>query len=192
MKFISFCIVAALFSLSIPISLAQTSSESAFVLYDGTPVRLQLSREMSSGTATTGETIDFEVMEDVVVEGFVIIPKGSVALGSVIRAKRKGRMGRGGKLDISIDSVRLPNGEKVPLRSVREAQGNNKTGTMTGAMVVTGVLFFPAAPLFLLMKGKDIKIPKGAEATAYTNGDFPLDKNKYDQKADSEVVTNEN
>jgi hypothetical protein len=35
---------------------------------------------------------------------------------------------------------------------------------MTGAIVATAIVFFPAAPLFLFMHGKDIKrrpIPKG-------------------------------
>lgn len=36
---------------------------------------------------------------------------------------------------------------------------------MTGAMVATAVVFWPAAPLFPLMKGKDVKIPKGHEVS---------------------------
>jgi hypothetical protein len=46
---------------------------------------------------------------------------------------------------------------------------------MTAGIVATGLLFFPAAPFFLFMHGKDVTIPKGAEITAYTNGNFPLD-----------------
>jgi hypothetical protein len=88
-------------------------------------------------------------------------------------------MGKGGKLDITIDSVRLVTGEKVALRAVKETKGGSHTGAMTGAMVATGILFFPAAPLFLFMKGKDIKIPKGTDITAYINGDVPLDPAKF-------------
>ena len=50
---------------------------------------------------------------------------------------------------------------------------------MTGAIVATSIVFFPAAPLFLFMKGKDITIPKGTEITAYVNGDVPLDAKKF-------------
>jgi len=42
---------------------------------------------------------------------------------------------------------------------------------MTGAIVATSIVFFPAAPLFLFMHGKDVTIPKGTEITAYVNGD---------------------
>jgi hypothetical protein len=46
-------------------------------------------------------------------------------------------------------------------------------------MVATGIVFFPAAPLFLFMHGKDINIPKGTEITAYVAGNIPLDKSKF-------------
>jgi hypothetical protein len=50
---------------------------------------------------------------------------------------------------------------------------------MTGAMIASGILFFPAAPMFLFIKGKDITIPKGTAITAYTNGDTELDAQKF-------------
>lgn len=79
----------------------------AFGLQDGTPVKMRISRTMSSADAKTGETIDFEVLEDVKIGETVIVPRGGIALGTVTRGKPKGRMGKGGKLDINIDSVRL-------------------------------------------------------------------------------------
>src|SRR5437879_13846529 len=88
-------------------------------------------------------------------------------------------MARGGKLDVNIDDVRLLDGEKAPLRAVKEVKGGGHTGAMTGAMIGTAIVFFPAAPLFLFMHGKDITIPKGTEVTAYINGDIPLDPTKF-------------
>ena len=38
----------------------------------------------------------------------------------------------------------------------------------------SAVLFFPAAPFFLLMHGSDITIPKGTEVTTYINGAVPI------------------
>ncbi len=54
---------------------------------------------------------------------------------------------------------------------------------MTGAMIGTAIVFFPAAPLFLFMHGKDITIPKGTEVTAYINGDIPLDPARFKAQA---------
>lgn len=151
----------------------------AFGLEDGTPVKLRITRNLSSADATTGDRVDFEVLEDVKVKDSIVIPRGGIALATVTEAQHKRRMARGGKLDVNIDDVRLADGEKAPLRAVKEVKGGGHTGAMTGAIVGTAIVFFPAAPLFLFMHGKDITIPKGTEITAYINGDIPLDPKRF-------------
>jgi hypothetical protein len=148
------------------------------VLHDGTPVRLRTNRNISSADAHTGDTIDFEVLDDVTVDGTVVIAKGSTALGTVTLAEPKRRMGRGGKLNVEIDSARLVNDDKIALRAVKETSGGGHTGAMTGGMVASALIVWPAAPFFLMMHGKDITIPKGTEITAYVNGDTKIDANR--------------
>jgi hypothetical protein len=148
-------------------------------LEDGTPLKLRISQTVSSADAHVGQTVDFEVLEEVKVNDVVVVPKGGVAWATVTTAEPKKRMGRGGKLDMNIDSVRLVDGEKVALRAVKGGKGGGHVGAMTGAMVATGIVFFPAAPLFLFMHGKDITIPKGTEITAFVSGDVPLDLAKF-------------
>jgi hypothetical protein len=156
----------------------------AFGLEDGTPIKLRLTRNLSSEDATTGDRVDFEVLEDIKVKDVIVVPRGGLALATVTEAQHKRRMARGGKLDVNVDDVRLADGEKAPLRAVKEVKGGGHTGAMTGAMIGTAIVFFPAAPLFLFMHGKDITIPKGTEVTAYINGDIPLDPKRFvSQKA---------
>src|SRR5258707_8489147 len=154
----------------------------AFGLEDGTPIKLRLTRNLSSADATTGDRADFEVLEDVKVKDVIVVPRGGLALATITEAQHKRRMARGGKLDVNIDDVRLLDGEKAPLRAVKEVKGGGHTGAMTGAMIGTAIVFFPAAPLFLFMHGKDITIPKGTEVTAYINGDIPLDPVRFQPK----------
>ncbi len=151
----------------------------AFGLGDGTPIKLRLTRNLSSADATTGDRVDFDVLEDVKVKDVIVIPRGGLALATITEAQHKRRMARGGKLNVNIDDVRLADGEKAPLRAVKETQGGGHTGAMTGAIIGTAIVFFPAAPLFLFMHGKDITIPKGTEITAYINGDIPLDPKRF-------------
>src|SRR5438045_722768 len=146
-----------------------------FGLEDGTPVKIRTARTISSADAHQGDTLDFEVLEDVSVNGSLVIPKGGIAWGTVTEAEPKRRMGRGGKLNVNIDSARLADGEKVALRAVKDTKGGGHVGAMTGAMVATSIVFFPAAPLFLFMHGKDITIPQGTEITAFVDGDMHLD-----------------
>ena len=151
----------------------------AFGLEDATPVRMRINRTISSADAQLNETIDFEILDDIKVKDLVVIPRGGMAWGTVTEAQPKRRMGRTGKLNINIDNVKLASGEKVALRAIKNTQGGGHQGAITGAMVATSIVFFPAAPLFLLVHGKDITIPKGTEITAYINGDIPLDPAKF-------------
>ena len=73
-----------------------------------------------------------------------------------------------------MDSVRLADGEKAALRATKAVQGGGHTGAMTAGIVATGLIFFPAAPFFLFMHGKDISIPKGADVPTFVNGNFSL------------------
>ncbi|HZQ44810.1 MAG TPA: PEGA domain-containing protein [Acidobacteriaceae bacterium] len=143
-------------------------------LLDGTPVKMRLAENLSSETNKTGDQVPFEVTEEVDVDGVAVIPKGAQALATVTDAQPKRRMGRGGKLDVNVDSVRLADGEKAQLRAEKGANGGGHVGAMTGAMVGTAIVFFPAAPLFLFMHGKSVEIPKGTEVTAFVQGDMHL------------------
>ena len=154
-------------------------SRKGFVLEDETPVRLRLNRTISSADAHVGDTEDFETLDDITVNGTLVIPKGGLAFATVTEAQAKRRMARGGKLDINIDYVKLVGGDRAALRAVKDVKGGGHTGGMVGGMVATSIVFFPAAPFFLFMHGKDISIPKGTEITAYVNGDVRLDLAKF-------------
>jgi hypothetical protein len=164
------------------------TSAKGFVLEEGTPVRLRINRTVSSADAHTGDTVDFEVLDDITVNGTLVIPKGGLAFATITEAQPKRRMARGGKLDMNIDYVKLASGEKAALRAVKDIKGGGHTGGMVGGMVATSIVFFPAAPLFLLMHGKDISIPKGTEITAYVNGDMKLDLAKFETAAPATAV----
>ncbi len=153
----------------------------SFMLEDGTPVRLRLSQTVSSADAQVNDRVEFEVLEDVKIGDEVVVPKGGVAWGSVTEAQPKRRMARGGKLEIVMDSVRLVDGQKAALRAVKDAKGGGHTGGMTVGIVAAAVVFWPAAPLFLLMHGKDITFPKGTDVPTFINGDMKLDPARFQQ-----------
>lgn len=158
-------------------------------LEDGTPVKLRISQTVSSADAHLNDRVEFEVLEDIKASDVLIIPKGGIAWGTVTEAQPKRRMARGGKLEIVMDSVRLVDGEKAALRATKEVKGGGHTGAMTAGIVVTGLLFWPAAPFFLFMHGKDISIPKGTELPTFVNGNFTVDLSKFQQTAPSVPAT---
>jgi hypothetical protein len=155
----------------------------AIVLEDGTPVNLVLDENVSSSDAVTGQTIAFETVDDILVNGFVVIPRGSTAWATVTDAQHKRRMGRAGHVDLNIDKVRLADGEKVLLRAVKNSEGGSNTGKMVGAMAVTAIFTLGGSALFLLAHGKDTTIPKGTNVTAFIQGNVTLDQSKFQRQA---------
>jgi hypothetical protein len=169
---------------SVPPAERRPAATFAFGLEDGTPVVLRLTRELSSASDRAGDKVDFEIVDDVKVKDLVVIPKGGRAWATLTEVQKKRRLARGGKLGVRIDEVRLADGERIPLRAVKENKGGGHVGVMTGAIVASGILFFPAAPFFLFMHGKEAKILKGTAVTAYVNGDTELDEQKFAVKPD--------
>lgn len=131
---------------------------------DGTLIRLSLLEDLSSATNKVDDAVNFEVREDVKVGDIVVLPMGSTARGHVVEAQPKRRMGRAGKLNFSVDYVKAPDGSNLRLRASSTRQGEDKSGTVIVGTVLLG-------GLFLLMRGKDVNIPKGTEFNAYVDGD---------------------
>lgn len=149
-----------------PPSSARSGSD--LTLLNGTPIRLKLGKTISSASAHVGDVVELEVLEDVVVDGITVIPRGAAAVGVVTKAEPKKRMGRGGKLGLSINFVRLSDNEKAAVRSYQEGKGSDNA---VGA----------ALPL---ASGKDVTFVQGTEFTAYVDGDMYLKKEAFEAAKD--------
>jgi hypothetical protein len=137
-------------------------SDRELVLRNQTAVRLKLVRELSSASAHVGEEVNFEVAQDVVVGGLVVIAKGAPAVGAVTEAEPKKR-GKGGKINASVASVLLANNEKIAVRSFGiEQPADQKTGMGLS-----------------LIHGKDVTLAKDTEMTAYVDGDLRLKASNF-------------
>ena len=133
-------------------------------IQDATSIRLSLMESLSSATNSADDPVRFEVTADVSAGGMVVIPRGSTAVGHVVEVEPRRRLGRAGKLNFSIDHVKAPDGTNVRLRASSTRKGDDKTGT-----VIVGAVLL--SPLFLIMRGKDVSIPKGTEVIAYVDGE---------------------
>jgi hypothetical protein len=137
---------------------------------EGTKIRVRLETTITSATAEEGQTVELTVSEQVKLGDVTVIAEGARATGTVTEAHEKRRMGRAGKLDFSIDRVRATDNQWLPLRyTVTKKSGEShavRTGVITAGVAVA---FWPAAPVMLLMKGKDIVINKGVGFDVYTD-----------------------
>jgi hypothetical protein len=141
----------------------------------GTKVSCRLEQTISSATAEEGQSVTLSVTDGVRVNDVVVIPQGSSVVGTIVQATAKRRMGRTGKLDFSVDKVRAADGEYVPLRYTINKKEGGSHGVRTGIITAgIAVAFWPAAPLVLLMKGKDVTINRGMVIDVFTDQEHTL------------------
>jgi hypothetical protein len=146
---------------------------SGFILTDNTPIKLKFKETISSKTAEENRPIEFEVAEDIVLQGITVIARGSTARGIIAEVKRAKMLGRKGKISIILKEVALVSGERVSLRASQSQGGGLSAGTIALSAIVT--------PIFLLMGGKEAKYTAGTEFTAFVDGDYSLDRTKFGQ-----------
>jgi hypothetical protein len=138
----------------------------AFVLANNTPIRVKLSKTISSATAHVGDAVEFEVVEDVVVDGVAVLPAGSKVNGVIAEAEPKKRFGHGGKLAFSITSMTLADGEQVKVRCYQEASGSSNTSSDA---------------VLPLSSGKDVAIPKDVEFTVLVDGEARVKREGFER-----------
>lgn len=162
-----------------PPSEPEARTNAGFTLEDGAVVKLKLTRDLLSSKLQDKETVDFEVIEDVKVEGIVVIPRGAKAEGAVTDAQAARRMGRSGRIEVRLDWVFTAIGNRIPLRAVGVRPNGDRAKKLINDTVAAAMVSFPATPFVLLKKGKDITIPKGTLATSFVDGDHPLDREAF-------------
>jgi len=151
-------------------------------LADGTPVRLKFARKVVSSQVLAGEKVPLEVVERVLVGKLVVITEHSSAEATVTMAQANRGLGRGGNLELKIESVRLADGEIVPVRAVKDVNGEGRQVVA----IIANMTIWPFA-----VKGKNATIPPGTEITAYIADDFPLDPSKFQPAAPSPQEKND-
>jgi hypothetical protein len=150
-------------------------------LTDGTPVHLKFARTVVSSQVIAGEKVPLEVVDPVLVGDLVAISPRAVAEATVTAAQAKRTMGRGGRLELKIESVRLADDELVPLRAVKDVKGGYNQPALLAGVGAAGLMYLAGSPVAFLFftKGKSATIPAGTELTAYIAAEFPLDPSKF-------------
>jgi len=82
------------------------SSRRTVVVSKGTEIVVVPLDAISSATAAVGSTVKFAIARDVVAQGFVVIPAGTLLAGTIIDVKR-GRAGRhNGRLEMRLQDLK--------------------------------------------------------------------------------------
>ena len=106
-----------------PASIAvQAGPESSRVVASDTAIPLEFAQPLSSATAKVGDPVALQVAEDVKVGDAVAIPKGTPAVGSVVRVAPVRRGEDPGHVAFEVDSLTV-GGRTLPLHRVAALEG---------------------------------------------------------------------
>lgn len=128
----------------------------------GTPVMLRTAQAISPQNVKAGDPVSFTVADDVVVDGKVVIKAGSQAKGEVVKAEKRGILGKPDRVSVQITSVTAVDGKTLPVSAAKAAEGEDK-------MVLGIILTLICLPL-LFIKGGEAEIGAGTTVQAMTTG----------------------
>jgi hypothetical protein len=134
----------------------------SMVIPDGTEFNVVNLQLVSSKTATEGDPVDFKVDEDVMINGMLVIAKGTLVKGEVTNAEHNGHFGKSGKLSIRVASTTSVDGQTIKLRAARGKSGSDATGSTVALTVLFG-------PIGLLKHGSNAEMKEGAKMVVYTD-----------------------
>ena len=140
-------------------------------LPDGTRIPVRTMERLSSATLKDSDPVTFAVVEDVIVDGEVVIKQGTPVRGTIVDAEAKRRMGRAGKLQYTVNETKGVDRSVIRLRALQDRKGDSNVTSTAVTTVAVGVFVPVAAPFFLLRKGHDIVVPEGTRIDTFVDGD---------------------
>ena len=132
-----------------------------------TALEVQLMDRMDCKRVQKYQPVDFKTVENLIINGVVVIPAGTIGKGYVYEVQKPGGFGRKGVLRIAAHEIKTINGIKVPLMKGLEGKGKTDGGAVAVAAAVSFLGGF-------LMKGSGIVYEPGTNFMVEVKTDTDL------------------
>jgi len=144
----------------------------------GAAVIVETLYPVSSATFKVNNTIAFAVTRPVMVDGALVIPRGTIARAKIVRAQKARNLGRGGALTFEMEQIIALDGTRIPVVLSEAVEGGNQTSALAVGAAATSALIFPytapAALVWGFKKGDDAVIKGSKEFAAVIKGDIQV------------------
>lgn len=150
------------------LKLAYTNGEvstSNVTLHKDSLLKIKLVTPLSTSTNRQGDLVIFQAVDDIYVDGHLVIPKGSQGQGVVTKVKGAKNFGRNAELQVSFNTIEAIDGTAINTILGDKAKEENKSlVTAAGASLAGMVILGPVGIVGgAFVRGKDVNIPAGAE-----------------------------
>jgi hypothetical protein len=116
---------------------------------------------------SAGQAVNFEVAEDVVSAGAILIRRGALATGHLTNVQKTKKAGRHAELDFAFDAVTAVDGQKIPVSAPNEqSRGGRHSEGLSN--VEKGTVFA------IFIKGTDVFIRAGTTYDVEVSGEHTV------------------
>ena len=137
----------------------------------GTPVKVHIVGSLSSKDAKEDQTFPIAAVEDVVVNGMVVIPKGAGGEGVVKKVDGARGSGHSGSLELVMNFLHSADGGKIALSSSVQNQSEEDRKGASSTATIIGVATFGIGGLFghNLARGREKTIDEKTIMNVFTD-----------------------
>ena len=139
----------------------------------GTLIKVALVTPINAKKLKAGDTVQFKVAEDVVVNGKLVFAKGLPGEGTVQKVKQARNFGRNAEVDIDFNKTKSIDGTYVDTYIGEEDKKEMKNLAMAAGASIAGIAVLGPAGIVAgaFVKGKNIDLPEGTELIIETKTD---------------------
>ncbi len=132
----------------------------------GTLIPVYLMEDIGSKKSDEGDAFEYQVAEDIIYGGSVVIPKNTVAKGEVLKAKRASILLKKGQLEVDFKSIEALDGTNIRLIMGENAEEENSRLAIAIGASIAGLVIL-SNPIGLvagaLIPGKNITLKEGTK-----------------------------
>jgi PEGA domain len=128
---------------------------------EGTFISLSLRSDVTTDNVVKGDRVDFDVTDNVVVDNYVVIPKGAIGWATVVKVKGAGKNAKDASVTLRIIGVYAADKQPIPLRLMpNKSKKLDPTDNN-----------FEESSTFPGPDGPTVGAPKGKQYAAYTDSE---------------------
>jgi hypothetical protein len=128
-------------------------------------VAVELAEAVGTKTQHAGDTFKLRLAAPLIVNGRVVLKRGTPGVGRVIESSGPGFGGKAAKLVLAASYLQV-GARHVPLQGLQVSASGHDNAGAAQAIGMTGLVLGPVGLVGMAVRGGDVQIPEGTQATA--------------------------
>ena len=157
------------FTIAVLLASLMTTAQEQVTVKSGTIIPLAAVDRVKAADVQEGQTVDFRVMRNIMVDGVCAVPQGTIAKGKVVEARKNKVAGTKEKLIINIANLTLPDGNPLYFSNTDvRIYGKNRTPVAVVVGLFTGIGFLIPGSKAVMPAGYEVQATVAANTTIST------------------------